>query len=103
MGNNLGIRFRGKLNAFFLKFLPDFLIILNDPVMDNSNGLLNIAMGMRIAMAGGAVGGPACMRDPDGRMRYGMRLDHIFQMANLALGFTDGNLAVLGRTNAYAA
>ena len=92
-----------ELNAFFLKLLPDILVIFNDAVVDNSDRLFNIAMGMRIAVAWNAVCGPTRMGNADGRMRNSVRTDQFFQVTDLALSFTNDDLTVLGRTNAYSA
>ena len=62
MRRHLGVGFRRKLVALRLEFILDFLEILDDPVVDDSDAITGYVR-MRIRLGYPAVSRPARMRD----------------------------------------
>jgi hypothetical protein len=95
VGHHLGIRFGTESGPGRLEFRPQRFEIFDDAIVDDGQ-ILTSHMGMRIALAGNAVGRPASVRDAAEPGQW-FRIERILKPVNLALGPLPLDLAICGK------
>src|SRR3989338_4299665 len=71
MGDDLGVGAGIKAVAFFAQPLPQFLIVLDDAVMDNGDFVLAVRVRMGVFLRNAPVRGPAAMRHAYAAVHFG--------------------------------
>src|SRR5262249_39838219 len=71
VGDDLGVGLRGELVALGLQVAAELGVVLDDPVEDDVDLVLTVAMGMGVLLGRPAVGGPARVTEADGRRGRG--------------------------------
>ena len=100
VGDDFGIGLGLVGVAFFAKLFLQREIVFDDAVVDNDDGSAAVAMGMRILLAGAAVGGPAGVADAVGAID-GVVADYLFEVAQFAFGTANLQIRFLRRQRRF--